>query len=553
MSAYTREAPSTGNNFVIRLVLGLLLLLPAIFVYREAQLLPALRTVEMSMQDVDIFRSDASEYVGNVNYEEMVSNPVFQQAVAYTLMVIGVRLLIVAVIPPLIGMLVGTQRQGGRLLNRIFLALVGVLFSPVILAVLWALFVSPMWGREPSTMTSLPDWMMLSSPEGARSSVIFVDALVTMAIAAAVGGVAFIAVMRGRLVSRFSGRAGIGVWLIGLLLTLASMPQTFDIPLILTNGGPGRATTTLALYFYDQAFRFMNMGAAAAQSTLYILLAGVVAFLIWLILAGLRLRLVYVSSRRARQESREERESSSLLSLISVPLLILIGLTSAALIVWGLWLAQTSQGFSDASAQVDMRNALMNTISGPWKAIWFIQLPVTYLAALSLGFLKPINRIVSHILFLILLVVAFFPPEALTLQWFMMGREAGLLNSPEMIGLAWRAGAFSLILFKLFFDGAAETFHAARESGQSTTDAFMRSVFLPSLPIFVLAGAVLSFVSAQSLLWPLIAVSERDMMALPVQIVMQRNMMIGAYLCSNLYPAACLCAGSSGDCGGSAD
>jgi ABC-type sugar transport system permease subunit len=523
MNEPRHSSASAGNGFVLRLVLGLLLLLPAILVYREVQLLPALRTIEMSWQDVSILRSGESEYIGSANYDAMFSEPTFGAAVLYTLMIVGVRFLIVAVIPPLVGLLIGTQQQGGRMVNRVFLAIIGVMISPVVLAVLWWLFTSQMWGREPSPLTPLPEWMMLGTPGGARASVIFLDTIVTMGMAAAMGGAAFIAAIRGRAVSAFSNRAMLGVWILGLLLALASLPATFDMPFILTNGGPARATTTLALTLYQQSFVYMRMGSGAAEAVLFILFAVVLACLIWLTITGLRLRLIYLSKRQSEQDVSERGDSSNMMSIISIPLLILIGLTSLALIIWALWLSQSNQAASDARAEVDFGQTFMNTITGPWTAIWLIQIPVTYLAGLSLGFLKPINRAASHVLFLILLVIAFIPAEALMMQWFMIGREAGVLNTLDMVGFAWRAGALSLIVFKLFFDGAAEKFNAARETGETTNTAFMNTVFLPSLPIVVLVGAILSFISAQSLLWPLLSVMDREMLGVPAQLVQGRG------------------------------
>lgn len=521
MNEPIHDAPSPGNNFLIRLVLGLLLLLPAVMVYRDVQLLPALQTIEMSQQDVNILRPDGNEFIGSVNYTELLSDVPFMQAVAYTGLMIAVRLLIVAVIPPLIGALVGGQGQGGRLFNRFFMAIIGVLISPVVLAVLWALIGSQVWGREPSPLSPPPEWMFLGSPQGARTSVIFVDALVTMGIAAVVGGAAFIAARRGKALGVSTQRASIGVWLIGLFATAASLAHTFEIPFILTAGGPARSTTTLGLYIYDLSFRRFQMGPAAAQAVLMILFAVVLACLIWLVITGLRLRLMPISTRQSRQD--ESDRDSSTASIISIPLLILIGLTSAALIIWGLWLAQRTDGLSDASEQIDIGRSFLNTVSGPWTAIWLIQIPVTYLAALSLGFLKPISRTASHVLFLILLIVAFIPAESLFTSWYIIGRDSGTFNTPTMVGFAWRVGAFSLIVFKLFFEGSLERFNAARLQGHTVNDAFIKTVFLPSLPIVILVGAALSFASTQSLMWPLLAVNDPELMSLPVQLVMARN------------------------------
>ncbi|QNE18462.1 sugar ABC transporter permease [Kribbella qitaiheensis] len=46
--------------------------------------------------------------------------------------------------------------------------------------------------------------------------------------------------------------------------------QAFDLVYVLTKGGPARATSTVVLYIYEQAFTFNNMGYAAALTTVVV-------------------------------------------------------------------------------------------------------------------------------------------------------------------------------------------------------------------------------------------------------------------------------------------
>jgi multiple sugar transport system permease protein len=46
--------------------------------------------------------------------------------------------------------------------------------------------------------------------------------------------------------------------------------QAFDLVYVLTKGGPARATSTVVLYIYEQAFTFNNMGYAAALTTMVV-------------------------------------------------------------------------------------------------------------------------------------------------------------------------------------------------------------------------------------------------------------------------------------------
>jgi sorbitol/mannitol transport system permease protein len=60
--------------------------------------------------------------------------------------------------------------------------------------------------------------------------------------------------------------------------------QTFDAIFMITQGGPGQATTNLPYFIYQQAFRAFNAGEAAA--------AGVITVVATIVFATFALRLV---------------------------------------------------------------------------------------------------------------------------------------------------------------------------------------------------------------------------------------------------------------------
>ena len=72
--------------------------------------------------------------------------------------------------------------------------------------------------------------------------------------------------------------------------------QIFDIPFLLTRGGPSDASLTLAIYLYDVGFQQFNQGYAAA--------IGYSLALISIVLAGLQLLLfrVFATNRGARAD-----------------------------------------------------------------------------------------------------------------------------------------------------------------------------------------------------------------------------------------------------------
>jgi multiple sugar transport system permease protein len=49
--------------------------------------------------------------------------------------------------------------------------------------------------------------------------------------------------------------------------------REIDIIFAATRGGPARATETLAIYLYNEAFQFLRMGTASAVGTIMVICA----------------------------------------------------------------------------------------------------------------------------------------------------------------------------------------------------------------------------------------------------------------------------------------
>jgi multiple sugar transport system permease protein len=49
-----------------------------------------------------------------------------------------------------------------------------------------------------------------------------------------------------------------------LIFSVIGAMQVFEMPFLLTNGGPGYATTTVVMHIYNLAFNAYNLGKATA-------------------------------------------------------------------------------------------------------------------------------------------------------------------------------------------------------------------------------------------------------------------------------------------------
>jgi len=62
-----------------------------------------------------------------------------------------------------------------------------------------------------------------------------------------------------------------------LFLNVRGALQVFDIPFVMTNGGPGHASSTFTFYTIETAFKFNNIGTAAAMAVVLFLLIIIVS------------------------------------------------------------------------------------------------------------------------------------------------------------------------------------------------------------------------------------------------------------------------------------
>jgi oligogalacturonide transport system permease protein len=66
------------------------------------------------------------------------------------------------------------------------------------------------------------------------------------------------------------------------IMQMVNAFQEFNAPYMVTEGGPLHSTYVLALYIYDQSFRYFNLGYGSALSwVLFALVAGLAAFSFW--------------------------------------------------------------------------------------------------------------------------------------------------------------------------------------------------------------------------------------------------------------------------------
>ena len=67
--------------------------------------------------------------------------------------------------------------------------------------------------------------------------------------------------------------------LVALLFRTIDAVRMFDLPRVLTNGGPGQSTETVVLYSYNTLFTALNFGYGSALAVMTFLIVMFISFI----------------------------------------------------------------------------------------------------------------------------------------------------------------------------------------------------------------------------------------------------------------------------------
>jgi multiple sugar transport system permease protein len=254
--------------------------------------LPVLAGLVLSFTDFDIYaigRPDVARFVGVRNYAQVLTNPLFWQALFNTFyfVIVGGPLSVLASL--VAAMLVSARlaRFPGLFRSIFFMPVVTTL---VAVAIVWRYLYHPQYGLLNWALglagIGPVDW--LGNPHTAMLGIIlmavwknfgynmliFVAGLQSIPEelyeAAALDGASpwqrFVHVTLPGLAPTFL--------FVGVMTMLGNF-QLFSEPYVMTQGGPLRATTTVVLLMYEEGFRWWRMGMAAA-----------IAFVLFVIMLG---------------------------------------------------------------------------------------------------------------------------------------------------------------------------------------------------------------------------------------------------------------------------
>jgi raffinose/stachyose/melibiose transport system permease protein len=272
----------------------LLFLLPPLGLYLVAVVGPILHSLVLSFFEWDGL--SAMTFVGLENYRQMLfDDDIFWKATGHGLVYLAVSLFFQLVVALLLANLLTYVRRGRELVKTVYL--LPAIVSTVAIALMFrriysleplglvnaALGAVGLDGLQRPWLSDLDTVLVaVSAPEGWRFAGLYMLILYA----------ALIAVPRE--LEEAARLDGASEWRIftqirlpyirPVFLTTAIMAATyslrgFDIPYLLTNGGPGHASELLTTYMYKTAFTSTNFGYASTLSV-FIVLQCVVAVLL---------------------------------------------------------------------------------------------------------------------------------------------------------------------------------------------------------------------------------------------------------------------------------
>lgn len=250
---------------------------PAFFIYALFFLYPALRLIQLSLQEWDGLNQPS--YVGLSNYERLVNDPVFWKAFWH-----NVSWMLAAIVVPVffglfLAILLVRSPLHGRVVFRTIYFMPQVI-SSVVVAIIWNWIYNPSFGalNELLNFVGLSSWQRgwLGDPNLALPAVFIAWSWVHYGFCMVI----FIAALQGIDEVYFDAARvdGADRWQqfrhvmlpfiraplsTVVLVTAISSFQVFDLVFIMTSGGPANATMVLPVFMLDNAFKFRNVGYGA--------------------------------------------------------------------------------------------------------------------------------------------------------------------------------------------------------------------------------------------------------------------------------------------------
>lgn len=256
---------------------GPLLVTPAIAMLVVMNIFPLLWSLGLSFFNYRANRLDAPSFRWFTNFERVLTDDTVWERFQTTAVIVGSSVLLQLII----GFLLALLFERAFPLRRILLMLVltPMMLSFVAVGVFFKLFYEPTFGLVSqfiSIFTGQP-FVVLSTPAGALTGIIIADAWMWSPFVMLLVLAGLVSVPKYLYEAAEIDRASWwrrfrtitfpyikGLLLLAILFRTIETFKLFDIVYIITAGGPGSSTETIAVYVYRLAFQYFRTSQASA-------------------------------------------------------------------------------------------------------------------------------------------------------------------------------------------------------------------------------------------------------------------------------------------------
>jgi multiple sugar transport system permease protein len=282
---------------------GPLLVSPAILVLVLMNIFPLLWSFGLSFYNYRANRQREPVFIWFDNYVKVLSDPVVWSRFQTTAVFVSVSVLLQLLVGFLLALMFEKSFPGRRVL--LMLVLTPMMLSFVAVGAFFRYYYEPTFGLLSQAIKAITGepFIVLQTPVGAVGAIIFADVWMWSPFVMLLVLAGLVSVPKHLYEAAAIDRASWwrrfrtitfpyirGLLLLAVLFRTIETFKLFDAVFLITEGGPGTSTETIAVYVYRVAFQYFRTGESAALG--YILLFAVV------VLTNLYLFFV---QRRARE------------------------------------------------------------------------------------------------------------------------------------------------------------------------------------------------------------------------------------------------------------
>lgn len=282
--AARRRAARNGG-----LLLGPLMILPALVGVALFQLLPLVTAVANSMLAFNPFDQSVTGWVGFDNYVEIFGDPVFRYVLFNTFLYIALMLVLTIPLALLLAVLLDQRLPGTTWTRNAIVAALAA--SEAVTAIIWAQMYEPGTGLFNAILTAmgLPSQPFLTSSDQALVSIVAMTVWKDVGLPMLIFLAGLQAIPHETYeAARLDGANSRQIFwyitlpqlrpsmIVALFMLTITASRIFGAVVIMTQGGPRSSTTNLAVFSYQLGFEFQSPGLASASVVCLLAVLGVI-------------------------------------------------------------------------------------------------------------------------------------------------------------------------------------------------------------------------------------------------------------------------------------